>query len=65
MEKKNGNYKLYDDDGETFAYEKGIFSWREIKVERQKNGELKGSISAEEKGKPGTVGKVTWRYMTK
>ncbi|WP_439580906.1 glycoside hydrolase family 31 protein [Dyadobacter bucti] len=62
---KNGNYKLYDDDGETFAYEKGIFSWREIKVERQKNGELKGSISAEEKGKPGTVGKVTWRYMTK
>ncbi|WP_221390575.1 TIM-barrel domain-containing protein [Dyadobacter sp. NIV53] len=62
---KNGNYKLYDDDGETFAYEKGIFSWREIKVERQQNGELKGSISEPENGKPNTVGTVTWQFMTK
>ena len=63
--KKNGNYKLYDDDGETFAYEKEIFSWREIKVERQKNGALKGSISNQENGKPSTVGAVTWQFMTK
>ncbi|MCE6990352.1 TIM-barrel domain-containing protein [Dyadobacter sp. CY323] len=61
---KNGSYALYDDDGVTFDYEKGIFSWREIKVEKQKNGTFKGSISKEEAGKPNTVGKVTWRYMT-
>ena len=61
---KPGSYKLYDDDGETFNYEKGQFSWREIKAER-KNGKLKGSISAVEKGKPNTVGKITWTLMTK
>ncbi|WAC12188.1 glycoside hydrolase family 31 protein [Dyadobacter pollutisoli] len=61
----NGSYKLYDDDGTTFDYEKGNFAWREIKVERQKNGALQGSISKEETGKPNTVGTVTWRYMTK
>jgi alpha-glucosidase (family GH31 glycosyl hydrolase) len=33
----NGTYKLYDDDGTTFDYEKGSFAWREIKVTRQKN----------------------------
>lgn len=60
-----GVYRLYDDDGETFNYEKEMYTWREIKVERGKNGELKGSISKAIKGKPNTVGKVTWRFMTK
>lgn len=63
--KANGSYRLYDDDGETFDYENGTFSWREIKVERQKNGRLKGTISATGKGKPNTVGTVNWTYMTK
>jgi alpha-D-xyloside xylohydrolase len=57
---KPGRYLLYDDDGETFNYEKGEYSWREIKVE---NG--KGTISAPVSGKPNTVGNVTWRFMTK
>jgi alpha-glucosidase (family GH31 glycosyl hydrolase) len=61
---KNGSYALYDDDGLSFDYEKGAFSWREIKVEKQKNGTFKGSISKEEPGTPNTFGKVTWRYMT-
>jgi alpha-D-xyloside xylohydrolase len=61
---QNGNYKLYDDDGETFAYEKGIFSWRNIKIEKQKDGKFKGIISNAEAGKPSTVGNVTWRFMT-
>ena len=59
-----GKYLLYDDDGETFNYEKGDFSWREIKVVKDKNGNLKGSISNPVKGKPNTVGKVTWKFMT-
>ena len=63
--KADGNYRLYDDDGVSFDYEKGDYSWRDIKVERQKNGALKGSISRPEKGKPDTVGKVTWKFMTK
>ena len=59
-----GKYSLYDDDGETFNYEKGEFSWREIKVEKDKNGKWKGTIYPAEKGKPNTVGKVTWKVMT-
>jgi len=61
---KPGRYLLYDDDGETFNYEKGDYSWREIKVEKDKKQQLKGTISNPEKGKPNTVGKVSWKFMT-
>lgn len=57
---KPGKYELYDDDGETFDYEKGAYSWREIRVENKK-----GTISDPVKGKPNTIGKVTWKMMTK
>ncbi len=60
----DGAYRLYDDDGETFDYENGAYSWRDIKVERQKDGKLKGTISKPEKGKPSTTGKITWKFMT-
>ena len=59
-----GKYMLYDDDGETFDYEKGIFSWREINVVRDKKGKLSGTISKAEKGKPDNIGVVTWKFMT-
>nr|4XPO_A Chain A, Alpha-glucosidase [Pseudopedobacter saltans]4XPP_A Chain A, Alpha-glucosidase [Pseudopedobacter saltans]4XPQ_A Chain A, Alpha-glucosidase [Pseudopedobacter saltans] len=62
---KPGEFKLYDDDGETFNYEKGDFSWRTIRVEKDKSGKVKGSISAAVKGKVNTVGKVTFTAMTK
>ncbi|MCJ7447622.1 MAG: DUF5110 domain-containing protein [Bacteroidales bacterium] len=61
---KQGYYRLYDDDGETFDYEKGIYSWREIKVTPDKKGKLTGTISKAEKGKPDNVGTVTWKFMT-
>jgi len=61
---KPGKYLLYDDDGETFNYEKGEYSFREINVSRDKKGQLKGTISAPEKNKPNTVGVVTWKFMT-
>lgn len=62
--KADGAYRLYDDDGETFDYEKGVYSWREIKVTRDKKGKLKGSISKAEKGKPNNIANVTWKFMT-
>ncbi len=62
--KSDGAYRLYDDDGETYDYEGGEYSWRDVKVERQKNGKLKGTISKSEKGKPNNIGKVTWKFMT-
>ncbi len=57
-------YKLYDDDGVSFDYEKGMYSWREIKVDRLKNGKLKGTISKAEKKKPDNLGTVSWKFMT-
>lgn len=62
---KPGEFKLYDDDGETFNYEKGDFTWRTIKVEKDKSGKVKGSISSPVKGKVNTVGKVSFTAMTK
>lgn len=62
--KKDGYYRLYDDDGETFDYEKGEYSWREIKVVRDRKGNLKGSVSKAEKGKPDNIASVTWKFMT-
>jgi len=61
---KPGRYLLYDDDGETFDYEKGAFSWREIRVEPGKDGKPAGTISKAEKGKPDNIGKVTWKFMS-
>ncbi|MDQ6813873.1 MAG: DUF5110 domain-containing protein, partial [Bacteroidota bacterium] len=61
---KPSKYMLYDDDGETFNYEKGEYTFREIKVEINKAGALAGTISDAPKGKPNTIGKVTWRFMT-
>jgi alpha-glucosidase (family GH31 glycosyl hydrolase) len=61
---KPGFYRLYDDDGETFAYENGICSWREIKVMKDKKGNLTGTISLPEKGKPDNISTVSWKFMT-
>ena len=61
---KPGKYMLYDDDGETFDYEKGIYSWREISVLLDKKGKLSGSISKAGKGMPDSVGAVTWKFMS-
>ena len=60
---KPGKYLLYDDDGETFDYEKGSFTWRTISVEKVK-GTWKGTISSAENGKPNTIGNVTWKFMS-
>jgi alpha-D-xyloside xylohydrolase len=42
---KPDTYKLYDDDGETFDYEKGTNIWREINVKPNKKGKPAGVIS--------------------
>ncbi|WP_198152419.1 glycoside hydrolase family 31 protein [Draconibacterium sediminis] len=61
---KDGTYRLYDDDGETFNYEKGDYSWRELKIERSSSGKIKTTISKADKGKPDNIGKVSWVEMT-
>ncbi|WP_439484360.1 glycoside hydrolase family 31 protein [Cyclobacterium plantarum] len=61
---KPGEYLLYDDDGETFDYEQGHYSWRTITVEQKGNGMFKGSITKAEKNKPDNINSVVWKYMT-
>ncbi len=61
---KEASYRLYDDDGKTFDYEKGVYSWRTITVKRDQEGKLNGSISLADKGKPDNIGKVTWEFKT-
>jgi alpha-D-xyloside xylohydrolase len=58
-------YNLYDDDGETYNYEKGDYSWRQMKVTRDASGNLSGAIADAQAGKPNTVGNVTFKFMTK
>jgi len=54
---------LYDDDGETYDYENGQYSWREIIVERSGN-KWQGTISNAEEGKPNSIEAVSWKFMT-
>ena len=60
---KPGAYRLYDDDGETFNYEKGQYTFRDIKVVKS-GGKITGTLSNAVNGKPNTIGKVTFKMMT-
>lgn len=62
--KLTSTYQLYDDDGETYDYEKGAFSWRQISVTAGKDGRFKGTVSKPEKSKPDNIGKVNFQWMT-
>lgn len=61
---KPARYQLYDDDGETFNYEKGAFSFRTINISKTAGGKLKTSISKAENGKPNSIGEVIFKAMT-
>lgn len=61
---REGNTRLYDDDGETYDYTRGAYTWRTIRARRDAQGRLQGTLSAPEKGKPNTIGVVTWTDMT-
>ena len=59
-----GHFTLYDDDGISYDYESGHYSWRDINVIKESNGKWKGSISAVGDQKPNNIGKVTWVFMS-
>lgn len=57
-------YQLYDDDGVSFDYEQGEYSWRTLTV-KERNGKWEGTISKSERGKPDNIDKVSWTFMTR
>ncbi len=63
--KKPSTYMLYDDDGTTFDYQKGQYSWRKIQFDINAVGEVVGSISDAVEGKPNSFNNISFVYMTK
>jgi alpha-D-xyloside xylohydrolase len=58
-----GDFMLFDDDGETCAYEKGEFRWRRLEVRSSPEGVLPGSISPVERDWCSAYGEITWRFF--
>ncbi|MDQ5977982.1 MAG: hypothetical protein QG602_954, partial [Verrucomicrobiota bacterium] len=50
-----GALRLYDDDGETFAYERGDVSWTDLRAERGPDGTWRGTTVP-------VAGSQTWRF---
>jgi alpha-glucosidase (family GH31 glycosyl hydrolase) len=57
-----GTMRVYDDDGETFDYERGERSWTRLSVERDAAGEWKGTVTPDANGKRWRYSDVTWKF---
>jgi len=58
-----GVFSLFDDDGETFAYERGEYRWRKVEVRVAPDGERQGAIEDPEPGWRSSYGEVAWRWF--
>jgi alpha-glucosidase (family GH31 glycosyl hydrolase) len=61
---KPGSLRLYDDDGETFDYEKGNFSWTRLETKRDAAGRWQPSITPDSNGRTWRYRDVRWTFMT-
>jgi alpha-glucosidase (family GH31 glycosyl hydrolase) len=61
---KAGELSLYDDDGETFDYERGVSSWTKLSVAKDTAGVWRGEVTPTKDGRPWHYSTVTWRFMT-
>ena len=59
-----GEFSLYDDDGETFNYEHGDFSWTTLRATKDATGVWRGEVTPEKNARPWHYSTVTWRFMT-
>lgn len=57
-------WRLYDDDGVTFAYERGEFSWTALRASRDPSGALIGEAAHEGPAAAFGYPDITWRFMT-
>jgi alpha-glucosidase (family GH31 glycosyl hydrolase) len=61
-----GSFYMYDDDGKTFNYEKGDYSFTRLTVAKNKKGILQGKIAKISPDKPFNYNtQVIWKFMTK
>ncbi len=59
-----GSLSLYDDDGETFDFEQGAFSWTGLAVTRNAAGQWTGTVTPDARGRKWSYGEVKWTFMT-
>ncbi|KAB7732971.1 DUF5110 domain-containing protein [Rudanella paleaurantiibacter] len=60
-----GSFLLYDDDGVSFDYERGAYSFTRLSVIKDPNDPLKGQEITVPKGKPfGYSASVKWTFMS-
>lgn len=59
-----GSFSLYDDDGHSFDYEKGAYSFTKLTVIKDKDGQLKGEAIQVTERKPfGYAKEIKWKFM--
>jgi alpha-glucosidase (family GH31 glycosyl hydrolase) len=59
-----GWLNLYDDDGETFDFEKGVCSWTGLAVTKDATGKWTGTVTPDASGRKWSYGEVKWTFMT-
>jgi alpha-glucosidase (family GH31 glycosyl hydrolase) len=59
-----GRLSLYDDDGETFDFEKGAYSWTGLAVAKDAAGQWTGTVTPDASGKKWSYGEVKWVFMS-
>ena len=61
----SSSYKLYDDDGHTYNYEKGEYSWTKLNVTIDKEGNKTGKVEQSKDGKSWSFSEFNFHFMTK
>ncbi len=59
-----GAMALYDDDGETFDYERGLRSWTQLRMDRDADGKWAGRVIPDPSGQKWRYASATWVQMT-
>jgi alpha-glucosidase (family GH31 glycosyl hydrolase) len=59
-----GDFRLYDDDGETYDYEEGEYSVNNLFTKKDKDGALSGFAEEKESSGPWAYSEITWKFMT-
>jgi len=58
-----GRFQLFDDDGESFDYERGRFQWRTLEVGSSGGGRLMGNVTPTRADMPSSYGEMTWKFI--
>jgi alpha-D-xyloside xylohydrolase len=61
---KESSFQLYDDDGESFDYEKGKFTRITLSVKKDTAGVLQGAVSIPSGARVWSYGDFNWHFMT-